>query len=112
MPDRVKKSRHPTKLGGHEHCESRDRMVLVCRVGYKTLWVGTQHSELPFCQVWGGHSQSGRGVIIILVSHVISQNQVIKGSCNHPAKFGGHRHCCREDMMFSVVERQDSTCPR
>ena len=31
---------------------------------------------------------------------------------HHPAKFGGHRHCGSEDMMFVVVEEQDSTCPR
>ena len=27
----------------------------------------------------------------------------------HPAKFGGHRHCCSGDM-FLVVEGQDSIC--
>ena len=27
-----------------------------------------------------------------------------------PAKFGGHRHCGSEDMMFVVAEGQDSTC--
>ena len=31
---------------------------------------------------------------------------------HHPATFGGHRHCGSEDMMFAVVEEQDSTCPR
>ena len=30
---------------------------------------------------------------------------------NHPAKFGGQRHCSGGDMMFLVVEGQDSTCP-
>ena len=28
-----------------------------------------------------------------------------------PAKFGGHRHCGSGDLMFLVVEGQDSTCP-
>ena len=28
----------------------------------------------------------------------------------HPAKFGGHRHCCSGDIMFLVVEGQDSIC--
>ena len=31
---------------------------------------------------------------------------------HHPAKFGGHRHCGSGDMMFVVVEGQESTCPR
>ena len=29
----------------------------------------------------------------------------------HPAKFGGHRHCRRENM-FLVVQEQDSICSR
>ena len=29
----------------------------------------------------------------------------------HPVKFGDHRHCGSEDMMFLVVEGQDSICP-
>ena len=28
----------------------------------------------------------------------------------HPAKFGGHKHCGSGDMMFVVVEGQNSTC--
>ena len=31
---------------------------------------------------------------------------------HHPGKFGGHRHFVSGDMMFVVVEGQDSTCPR
>ena len=30
----------------------------------------------------------------------------------HPAKFDGHRLCGSGDMMFVVVEGQDSLCPR
>ena len=30
----------------------------------------------------------------------------------HFAKFDGHRHCDSGDMMFLVVEREDSTCVR
>ena len=30
---------------------------------------------------------------------------------HQPAKFGGHRHCGIGDMMFVLVEGQDSTCP-
>ena len=30
----------------------------------------------------------------------------------HPATFGGHRRCGSEDMIFLMVEEQDSTCPR
>ena len=29
---------------------------------------------------------------------------------NHCTKFGDHRHCGSEDIMFFVVEKQDSTC--
>ena len=31
---------------------------------------------------------------------------------HYPAKSGGHKHCGIGDMMFVVVERQDSICPR
>ena len=31
---------------------------------------------------------------------------------HHPTKFGGHRHCGSGDMLFPVVEEQDSTFPR
>ena len=31
---------------------------------------------------------------------------------HHPANSGVHRHCGSGDMMFFVVEVQDSTCPR
>ena len=31
---------------------------------------------------------------------------------HHSAKFGGHRHCGSEDMMFLEVEGQDYICPR
>ena len=31
---------------------------------------------------------------------------------HHHATFGGHRHCGSGDIMFVVVEEQDSTCPR
>ena len=34
------------------------------------------------------------------------------GNSHHPAQFGGHRNCGSGDMMFLVVEGQDSTCPR
>ena len=30
----------------------------------------------------------------------------------HSAKFGGHRHCDNEDIMFLVVEKEDSRCSR
>ena len=30
---------------------------------------------------------------------------------HYPAKFGGRVHCASEDMMFLVVEGQDSACP-
>ena len=31
---------------------------------------------------------------------------------HYPATFDVHRHCGSGDMMFAVVEEQDSTCPR
>ena len=31
---------------------------------------------------------------------------------NHPAKFGGRRRCGSEDIMFLVVEEEDSRCSR
>ena len=40
---------------------------------------------------------------MILVCHVISQDHMIKVSCN--------RHCRSGEMMFLVVEGQDSICP-
>ena len=33
-------------------------------------------------------------------------------SSYHPARFGGHRHCASGDLVFLVVEGQDSTCHR
>ena len=30
----------------------------------------------------------------------------------HPPKFGGHGYCGSGDMIFLLVEVQDSTCPR
>ena len=54
---------------------------------------------------------------MVLVCHVISQDHMIKGSCDfmggsplihHPAKFGGHRHCVSGDMMFVVAEGQET----
>ena len=30
---------------------------------------------------------------------------------HHPAKFGGHRHCCNGDL-FLVAEEEDSRCSR
>ena len=31
---------------------------------------------------------------------------------HHSAKFGDHRHYVSKNIMFLVVEGQDSTCPR
>ena len=31
---------------------------------------------------------------------------------HHPAKFRGHSHCVNGDLMFLVVEGQESICPR
>ena len=50
---------------------------------------------------------------MILVCHVILQDHVIKESCNFMSKilsaqFGGYRHYGSADLMFLVVEGQDS----
>ena len=31
---------------------------------------------------------------------------------NHPAKFGGHRHCGSGDIIFLIAEEEDSRCSR
>ena len=33
-------------------------------------------------------------------------------SHHHPVKFGDHRHCVSEDVMFLVLEQQDPTGSR
>ena len=73
-------------------------------------------SNSPF----DGHRQFGRRDIMIFVCDVTLQDHVIKGSCDfidgdllasrHPAKFGGHRHCCNGDILFLVNEVQNSRC--
>ena len=50
---------------------------------------------------------------MVLACHVISQDDVIKGSCDcmvshHPAKFDGHRHCGSGDIIFLVAEEENS----
>ena len=70
---------------------------------------------------FGGHSHSGCNVIMILVCLMISQNLVIKRSCNfigrtplmvihQPHKFDSHCRCASGDLMFSVAEEEDSRC--
>ena len=62
---------------------------------------------------FGGHRHCNSGDMI-LVSHMISQDQVIKWSSDfkalwlgpinvsdHPVKFGGHRYCDNGDRAFS-----------
>ena len=53
-------SLHPTKFGGHRHCDSGDIIVLVChlilqdhmiKVSYGTLWERGRRGKLQFCQV-------------------------------------------------------------
>ena len=41
---------------------------------------------------------------MMLVCHVIAQGHVIKGSCYHPTKFDGHRHCGNEDIVILVCQ--------
>ena len=59
---------------------------------------------------------------MILDSLVVFQHHVIKELCNlwvgaphgnsPPCKFVDHRHCVSGDILFLVVEEQDSTCSR
>ena len=62
----------------------------------------------------GGHKQCGCGDMF-LICHLILQDHMIKRSCDfmsrspsilnvshHLAKFGGHTHCGREDIMDLV----------
>ena len=64
---------------------------------------------------FGGQGHCGRGNIMILVCHVILQDDAIKGSCDfwlyeresinvsyHPAKFGSHRHSDSGDIVALV----------
>ena len=58
---------------------------------------------------FGGHIYHGCGDIMVFVNPVISQDYVIRGSCDygyqpvkliyHAFKLGGHRHCCSGDIM-------------
>ena len=60
-------------------------------------------------------------VEMFLVCHIVLKDNVFKGPCDfmggspsllsyHLAKFGGHRHYGKEDLMFLVVEEEDSRC--
>ena len=42
-----------------------------------------------------------------LICHVTSKDHLMEGSCNHPAcnhpdKFGDHRHCDSRDIVFAI----------
>ena len=65
---------------------------------------------------FGGHRHCDSENIMILGYHVISQDHIIKGSCDFigrnpsrykvrydPPKFGGHRHCGSGDIMIIFV---------
>ena len=55
----------------------------------------------PTCQFWWPHCSSGHTVI--LGCHMISQDDMSKGSCDfsyHPAMFGSHGHCNSEDIIL------------
>ena len=84
-----------------------------------TLWVGAHHSKSPPCQVscqwrlwqWRYNVFSlSRGLERprnqIVFSFNVSKLLVV---CNHPSKFGDHRHCCSGDIMILVFEEQDSS---
>ena len=60
-----------------------------------------------------GHRHCGSGDIIFLICHVISQDQIVKGSCDfkkqepvkvgcHPDKFDSHRYSDNGDIMVLV----------
>ena len=73
--------------------------------------------------MFGGHNHFGSEVIKILGCRLLLQDQIIQasydfmiGSPPHgkslPSQVGGHRHWGSGDMIFLLVEDQDSTCCR
>ena len=73
--------------------------------GHLTLWVRVLHSKsLPAS--FSDHRHCGSG-------NMFSDQRVIwiyREPLSHPAKFIDHRECLSGDIMFSEVEKQDSTC--
>ena len=61
---------------------------------------------------FGSHRHGDIENIMVLISHVILEDQVIKGLCDFmginikviydPAKFGGNRHSGNGDIMFLI----------
>ena len=47
-----------------------------------TLWVEASHSKLPTCKTWWPYQHCDSGNIMTLGSHVISQDDVMKWSCD------------------------------
>ena len=88
-------------------------MILFCHVIFQDHVIIVSFDligrELQSCQVWW--PQALRLQSIFLVCHLISRDHVIKVSCDFTGRgiFGCHRHCVSE-VVFSVVEEEDSTC--
>ena len=48
---------------------------------------------------------------IIKALYYLKRKEPLKVS-NHPAKFVGHEHCDKRDIMFIFAEEEDARCPR
>ena len=86
-------SYHPAKFGGYRHSSSRDIMGFVCQVALhdhvnRVLFHFMVRSHLRYVTIlpssifYQDHRLCDNGDIMVLASHVISQNHVIKRSCD------------------------------
>ena len=85
-----------------------------------TLWVEAPQGKSQSCQVWWPKGLWQRRLNVLNLPHDLAKphNQKVKWLygwefltiSHHPAKFCDHRCCGSRDLMFLVVEEQDSTC--
>ena len=91
--------------------------------GFKALndFLVTLQGESPSFQVWWGQALQQCIYNSFSLSHDLARPRDQRDMSFYgwgdphgkpPAKFDGCRHCGSEDMMFAVVEAQDSICPR
>ena len=104
----------PAKFDGHRHCGSGD-MFLICHVtiflkGYVPLRVKFPHGKSPPCHVWHPLVYCNWRFNILNLSRDFTRPRdwSIKWRyewkllivCQHPAKFGGHRHRDSGEMLL------------
>ena len=95
-------SHHPAKFGGYTEWQWRYNGFNFSRnLAFQLKCLEVSHHPAKF----GSQRHCGGGDAIVLVCHVISQDNGIKSSCDlqlktphDSAKFGGLRHCDRGDM--------------